>query len=206
MEYEDPLNHEYQLTTGCEQLNALLAANAETARNRAVTLDDQFEIAKMARPLSYEAAYRCLGLMLGSLPPATIFLLYARNAFHVEPWAVLLLCWVTIVTSAAGYSSGNMAGKAARRIGRLSRSARALVLPIIGFMWGYVCGAAGGVFVFVIGAFVGAIIGGVVGAVAMTAFYPLHKLVSTAGTIEQKHLLPIATGVTLTICALIVQL
>jgi hypothetical protein len=144
--------------------------------------------------------------MLGALPPATIFLLWVPRTADVEPWAVLLLCWVTIVTSAAGYSSGYMAGKAARRLGGLSRSARALVLPIIGFMWGYVCGAAGGVFIFVIGAFFGAIIGGAVGAAAMTAFYPLHKLASTAGTIELKHLLPIATGVTLAICALIMQL
>jgi len=206
MEYEDPVNDKYQLTPDSEHLNALLAANAEIARTRTLTHNDQLEIAKMTRPLEYEAAYRYLGLMLGSLPPATIFLLYAKNSQHIEPWAVLLLCWVTIVTSAAGYSSGSVAGKAARRVGKLSRSARALVLPIIGFMWGYVCGAAGGVFIFVIGAFFGAIIGGAVGAVAMTAFYPLHKLVSSSGTIELKHLLPIATGVTLTICALIVQL
>src|SRR5215204_1512410 len=135
MEYEDTVNNKYQLTPDCEQLNALLAANAEIARNRTLTHNDQLEIEKMTRPLEYEAAYRILGLMLGSLPPATIFLLYVKNTSDIEPWAVLLLCWVTIVTTAAGYSSGYMAGKAARRISGLSRSARALVLPITGFMW-----------------------------------------------------------------------
>ena len=70
MEYEDPVSDKHQLTH-CEQLNALLAANAEIASTRTLTHNDQLEIAKMTRPLEYEAAYRYLGLMLGSLPPAT---------------------------------------------------------------------------------------------------------------------------------------
>jgi hypothetical protein len=48
-------------------------------------------------------------------------------------------------------------------------------------------------------------IGGAVGSVALTSFFVLYRMLTVAGMFELKHFLPIATGITFTICAFILS-
>ncbi len=212
MEITDPLNIEYKLnalrdSNSHRRLKILLEANAMIARSRALYLthDIQMQHSMLRRPLDHRRAFALLGLMLGTIPPASFFLLIpVSSGFrHMETWLVALLCWVTMVTGVTGYLTGKKVGNLMADLTRRRISVAALLVPLLGFAWGAVCGAAGGIFIFVIGALFGAIIGGVVGAVALSVFTPLHRLLSVAGDIELRHFLPIAAGITVSIGALI---
>lgn len=78
-----------------------------------------------------------------------------------------------------------------------------LALPFIGLLWGGVAGAAGGIVVFIFGAFFGAILGGMVGSVALPLFTIFHRLLKKGESIERKHFLPLAFGITFIICGFI---
>ena len=62
-----------------------------------------------------------------------------------------------------------------------------LALPFLGLLWGIVSGGAGGIIVFIIGAFFGALLGGIVGSVALPAFTILHRSLKKGEMIELKH-------------------
>ncbi len=212
MEITDPLNIEHQLNSLCDfnnddRLNVLLEANALIARSRALypTRQVELEHSAMRRPLDRRKAFAFLGLLLGSVPPASVFLLLplSNGTRHIEAWLIALLCWVTMVTTVTGYLTGKKVGTLMAKIQQRTYSFAIPIVPLLGFAWGAVCGAAGGIFIFVIGALFGAVIGGVVGAVALSVFAPLYRLLSIAGEIELRHFLPIAAGVTFTISAFI---
>ena len=79
-------------------------------------------------------------------------------------------------------------------------------LALIGLLWGAVSGAAGGVIVFFFGAFFGAVLGGIVGSVALPLFTVFHRWLKKGESIELKHFLPVAFGVTFVICGFILGL
>jgi hypothetical protein len=64
-------------------------------------------------------------------------------------------------------------------------------------------GAIGGLFLFIIGAFFAAIAGGIVGSFALPLFIALRAPVRRGDLTELKHFLPIALGITLSLCAFI---
>jgi hypothetical protein len=185
----------------------LLAANAEIAAWKAAYPTRRIEIERslMTNPLGAERTFANLGLMLGTLPPAAVFLAIRLSSNSIEGLFLALFVWVTMVTGLVGFHSGRAVGQLIDSMKYRSLSFCLMFVPLIGLAWGAICGAAGGIFIFLIGAFFGALIGGAVGAVALTAFFLIYRMMTIAGMIELKHFLPIAAGITFTICAFILS-
>lgn len=188
-----------------ERLETLLKANAAIANHkmRFPKERDEFEALSMRRPIGCERTFSLFGAMLGSLVPASIFLSYifAKNANGEEFWPSLIMSVTTFVCAVVGFYSGTLVGKAVRTIENLAFATKLLALIVIGLLWGMASGGAGGLFIFLIGAFFGAIIGGVVGAVALPAFALPYFALSKGGMIDLRHFLPLSMGTTLSICA-----
>lgn len=189
----------------------LLEANREIAAERSLYRSDRerLEAGMMLKPLAAEKAFAHFGLMLGTLPPFAIFFRYLLEVSprsNVEPWVIMLMTASILFSAFVGRFSGQVIGTAVRHFEKRSWSSMVLIMPFVGFLWGIVAGGAGGFPIFVIGAFFGAILGGVVGALTLPAFVILHRLVKRGDVIDQRHFLPLALGVTLTICSFILGL
>lgn len=194
-----------------DRLGALLEANAEVARQKAMfkTEREWLEAEIMQRPVNTEKAFSYLGLMLGTLPPASFFIRIAidsRALQSEDAWFVIVLLFVNAATAAAGYFSGKFIGRAARRIESYRWPAMLAVAPLLGILWGMIAGGAGGLIIFLIGAFFGAFIGAMVGAIALPIFAVFHRALRRGDVMEYKHFLPLAFGITLTICSFILGL
>ncbi|HTK37742.1 MAG TPA: hypothetical protein VL325_04555 [Pyrinomonadaceae bacterium] len=194
-----------------ERLDALLEANAAIARQKALfkTEREWFEAEIMQRPVNTEKAFSYLGLMLGTLPPASFFIKFAIDSRVFESdgaWFVIVLLFVNAATATAGYFSGKFIGRAARQIETYRWPTMLAIAPLLGILWGMIAGGAGGLIIFLIGAFFGAVIGGIVGAVALPVFAVFHRMLKRGDVIEYKHFLPLALGITLTICSFILGL
>ena len=187
-----------------QRLNALLAINAETARQKAMYRSDRekLEAELMKNPLSLEKTFSYFGLLLGAFPPAALFIRFTIDA-RPEGWVFGVMFIINLISAVVGFFAGKLVGKAMRSVENLGWLSMILTLPFIGLLWGAVSGGAGGIIVFVFGAFFGAIIGGIVGSAALPAFTVLHRLLKRGESIEMKHFLPIAFGVTFIICGLI---
>lgn len=190
-----------------QRLNTLLALNAETARQKAMFRSDKekMEAALMKTPLSLEKTFAYFGLMLGAFPPVAMFIRFAIDA-RLEGWIFGVMFIITLISSVVGFFSGKVVAKVVRSAEKLGWFSMILALPFIGLLWGTVSGAAGGIIVFVFGAIFGAILGGAVGAVALPIFTILHRLLKKGESIELKHFLPVAFGVTFVICGFILGL
>lgn len=190
-----------------ERLNALLAINAETARQKIMFHSDRekLEAELMQNPLSLEKTFSYFGLMLGAFPPAAMFLRVALDG-QIDGWAFGVMLVINLISSIVGFFSGKIVAKNVRYLESLNWSLMILALPFLGLLWGIVTGAAGGVIVVFIGAFFGAILGGAVGSVALPAFTVLHRLLKKGETIELRHFLPLAFGITFIICGFILGL
>jgi hypothetical protein len=210
MEITNPYNIDYELTTNQEaRLNLLLAANAEIARRKTLYATRRCELAActMSHPLDFGRTYALLGLLLGTFPPASFFLSFlVSDGMRNGIWIAVFLLWVNIVTAAAGYFTGKVIGMVLSSFGQRSFTFFALVIPLIGFLWGAVSGVAGGVFIFVVGAFFGAMLGGMVGAVALPLFFLAHRFLRVGDMLELKHFMPIAFAITFSICAIVLRL
>jgi hypothetical protein len=161
---------------------------------------------EMKNPLSFEKAFSYFGLMLGSIPPATIFSLIlfenGKSGFN-ELGLVIFLLFVNVVTAIVGFFTGKIVGDIAQKLESKSWSLMILVLPFVGLLWGLISGAAGGVFIFIIGAVFGGMIGAMVGGLALPVFTILHRLLKQNNHIELKYFLPISLGLTFIISAFI---
>jgi hypothetical protein len=194
-----------------DRLNQLLALNRTIAEEKALYCDDleRREAEIMSKPVPIEKAFAYLGLMLGALPPSAIFfnILTDISVWRPGMELIFVLAFAANLTAAVvGFASGKNIAEAVRHLHTVPLFRSIVVLPFVGMLWGMVAGAAGGVFLFIIGAFFGAAIGGTVGAVALPAFAILHKLLKRGDVIELKHFLPISLGLTLVICAFILGL
>lgn len=185
--------------------------NAETARMKAMYRSDQekLEAEMMTNPLDFKKTYSYFGLLLGLFPPFTFFAKWFYESGAVnrdEGFIFILLLFVNLVTAVVGYFSGKFIGRTIQEAEKLSWTKMILIVPFIGLLWGIMSGGAGGVFIFVIGAFFGAFIGGIVGAAALPVFAVFHRLLKKGEMIEMKHFLPVAFGIVFTICSLILGL
>lgn len=187
----------------------MLQANLEFERENSLYKNDQerHEAALMKNPITTQKAVAYFGAMLGLFPPCAIFSRFLfEKAGNDEPGLVILLIIVNITCAFAGYFSGKIIGTSLAASEKLSWTRMILFLPFLGIVWGIMTGAAGGIFIFVIGAFFGAFIASMVGAVALPAFAVLHRSLKRGDLIEEKHFFPVALGITSVITAFILGL
>lgn len=170
---------------------------------------EKLEAEMMSNPLDFKKAYSFLGLLLGVFPPFTIFAKWFFESGGLnrnEGFIIALLLLVNITTAIVGYFSGKFIGRTLQEAEKLSWTKMLLLTPFIGLLWGIMSGGAGGVFIFIFGAFFGALLGGMVGAAAVPIFSTFHRLLKKGEMIEMNHFLPIAFGTVFTICSFILGL
>lgn len=194
-----------------KRLDALLALNAATAREKSLFASEQtrVEAASMQNPLMTKQAFAYFGLLLGVFPPAAIFtrvLVDAGNLRERGFWILGVLAIINLITAVVGYFSGKLIGMMIGELEKTSWTKMLLALPFIGILWGILAGGAGGVIVFIFGAVFGAMLGAAVGSVAVPVFTIFHRLLKRGDAIEQKHFLPFAFGVAFIISAFILGL
>jgi hypothetical protein len=193
------------------RLDQLLTINLETARENSLYSSEQekTEAGLMKNPLSTEQTFAYFGLILGSLPPAALFLRFlidARNFRSDDAWILGVFVIVNLISAVVGYFSGKLIGKIVRETEKISWTKMLLLLPFIGIFWGFLAGGAGGVIIFIIGAVFGAILGAAVGSLALPVFTVFHRLLKKGDDIERKHFLPLAFGISLVISAFMLGL
>ena len=213
MEITDPLNIYDQLDRNntdesvAHNLNVLREANAKIAQKKSFypTRESEIAIFSLSAKLDFKRTYAFLGAMLGIFPPASFFILFIAesNPTAIEIWVIALLIGVNTITGFVGYFFGKVVGSLLHDRNNRSLTFYIFFLPFLGLLWGAIAGAAGGVFLFVIGAFFGAIIGGTVGMLALPAFYAMHRLLKQGEYLELKYFLPVATGIVYSIFAFI---
>jgi hypothetical protein len=191
-----------------QRLAALLDLNAERAYEKELFRSerDRIEAALMSRPIESKKVFAYFGLMIGSLPPFALVFNVIGSIAPTEGGPLLFLVLLTaagIATGIAGYASGKYVPSALRRISKFSFPNRVALMSLTGFAWGAVSGAIGGLFLFIIGSVFAAIAGGFIGAVALPVLVALHTPLRHGDCVELKHFLPIAFGITLSLCALI---
>lgn len=194
-----------------KRLDALLALNAQTAREQSLFRSEQEKIdgALMEKPWSVEKTFAHFGLLLGVFPPLAMFFKFfsVEGVFRAENfWLIGVIAIINLISAVVGYFSGKFVGRLVAELEKLSWSKMILTLPFIGMFWGILAGGAGGVIVFGIGAIFGAMLGAAVGAVALPAFTIIHRLLKTGDKFERKHFLPVGFGIALVISAFILGL
>ncbi|HXG83489.1 MAG TPA: hypothetical protein VNI84_05610 [Pyrinomonadaceae bacterium] len=194
-----------------KRLNNLLSLNAETNRRREMFGSDreEFEAALMSNPLSIEKTFSYFGLLLGTFAPAAIFtrvFIDTKTFESNEFWILGVAVFVNLISATAGFFSGKFIAKLVADLERVSWTQMILTLPFIGIFWGILAGGAGGLIVFIFGAFLGAALGAAVGSVGLPLFVIFHRLLKRGDKIEGKHFLPLAFGIALVISAFILGL
>jgi hypothetical protein len=190
------------------RLNWLLAENEREANRRVFrnSLEEE-EVLLMSRPIPTRKAYGRFGLLLGTLPPAAIFLKlfgYGIPGLFEDVLFPLLLCLgMNVVCALVGRWMGLVLARPMEKLERGSWIKMLLLSPFIGFAWALLTGAAGGAVALLFGAVYGAIFAIPVGLLAFTFFPPLHRLLARGGMIDARHFWPLACGVVLMITALI---
>lgn len=159
----------------------------------------------MKYPLSHKETFAYLGFLLGAFPPAAFFVRFFSGKVlrREDAWLLGFMIAINLISVAAGYFSGKLIGSIVRETENFSWTKMILILPFIGIMWGILAGGAGGVIVFIVGAFFGAFLGALVGAVALPVFAVFHRLLKRGDKIELKHFLPLAFGTSLVVSAFI---
>lgn len=194
-----------------QRLDFFLAANAETERQKAMFRSDceKLEAELMKIPLTTEKTFAYFGLLLGIFPPAAIFAKFALDTKMIqtdEAWMFGVFFIVNLIAAVVGYVSGRFIGRIVAQIENFSWRAMLLAAPFVGMLWGIVAGGAGGVVIILFGAIFGALLGSLVGGTALPAFLLFHRLLKKGEMMELKHFLPLAFGITFTICAFILGL
>ena len=159
--------------------------------------------------MSAAQAFAYFGLLLGTFPPLAIFIkfLSEKGIFRNEDfWVLGVIAIINLITATVGYFSGKIVGKIVSELEKFSWSYMIFSLPFIGLLWGILAGGAGGIIIFVVGAFFGAAFGALVGSVALPAFAIFHRLLKTGDQFDRRHFLPVAFGIALIISAFILGL
>jgi hypothetical protein len=188
-----------------QRLAILIDANEETRHRKENFRSDRerLEADLMHRPLDAQKAFAYFGLMLGIFPPAAFFSLFLTRGGIQEKdlWFIGVMLIMNTVSAVVGYFSGKFIGRIVTGLEKLSWTKMILLLPLVGIFWGVMAGGAGGFIFIVVGAIFGAMIGGAVGAIALPLFGIFHRVLKRGDLIETKHFLPLAFGITLTICS-----
>lgn len=194
-----------------KRLDALLAVNSETAREKTMFRSEQEKTAAslIKNPLSNKQVFAYFGLLLGTFPPAAMFIKFFTDAGNFRGddfWLLGVLAIINLVSAIVGYFSGKVVGRIVGDLEKLSWTKMLLTLPFVGVLWGGVAGGAGGVIVFVVGAIFGAMLGSAVGGLALPVFALFHRLLKKGDVIDRRHFLPLAFGITFIACAFILGL
>lgn len=194
-----------------KRLDALLAVNAEIAREKSLFNSEQERTAAdlMKNPMSVKKTYAYFGLLLGVFPPLAIFIKFfsEKGIFRFEDvWILGVVAVINLIAATVGYFSGKLVGKIVAELEKFSWSYMIFSLPFIGMLWGILAGGAGGIIIFVFGAFFGAALGALVGSVALPAFTIFHRLLKKGDQFDSQHFLPVAFGITFIISAFILGL
>jgi hypothetical protein len=170
---------------------------------------EKLEAELMKTPLTTEKTFAYFGLLLGTFPPAALFLKFAFDARIWQSdgaWILGVLFIVNLISAIVGYFSGKFIAVSVREMEKYSWWMMLLAAPFVGMLWGIVAGGAGGVIIFVFGAIFGALLGSLVGGAALPVFTVFHRWLKKGEMIELKHFLPLAFGITFTICSFILGL
>lgn len=190
------------------RLNWLVAANAHEAERRALfrRAGEEDELLLMRRPYDIRRAYALLGLLLGLLPPAAIFIRLFGYGLSVSEHSALLfvICLLmNFVCAGVGYVTGAALSSAMWTLERDTWLPMLLLAPLIGTSWGMVTGGLGGLLFFGIGAFFGAAFAIPIGAFVFALFSLFHRLLARGGMIDARHYWPLASGLSLFVAALV---
>ncbi|HLL77351.1 MAG TPA: hypothetical protein VK421_19005 [Pyrinomonadaceae bacterium] len=205
-------------TPECRDLDArlswLVAAEAEAGRRARLfrTPREECEMLMMPRPVSTERAFALFGLLLGALPPAAIFVRVFGNWPSREPgWSGLGLLALCLAMNAVCALVGRQMGRALGQpmiadAERRSWTRMILLTLVAALLWGVATGAAGGAVFFILGAIFGVICALAVALPAFLVFTAFHRLLARGGMIDERHLRPLAWGVSAVAAALILGL
>jgi hypothetical protein len=190
------------------RLNWLLRANAEIASSKENYLSDmeRMEADLMRYPIPAREAFAYFGSFLGGIPLFTVILrvLFSSPVADSGKFGLLfLMALVAAAASAVGYFSGKTLGPIVLKIERFRWSTMLPLLPLVGFIWGAIAGAGGGLIAFGVGAVFGIFVGGIVGALAVPFFIVIHRLLRRGDSIELKHFLPVSLGIVMVLCAFV---
>lgn len=194
------------------RLNWLLTANAQAAAHRRLFRNSHEEeiMLLMRHPLTMRGAYARFGLLLGTIPPASLFygtMLHVGWRGTDANWTALLFCiLMNIMCAIIGMTMGSLLSGAMEDIERGSWSQMLFVSPLVGVLWGVVTGGAGGLIFFIIGAFFGMIFAVPVGMAGFLLFAIHHRSLAHGGMIEARHFWPLACGIALVLGALLQNL
>lgn len=159
--------------------------------------------------MSSVTVFSTFGLMVGMLPLLAIAFKTISVPIRVELhhlFFLFLLAISTIATGLVGAALGKGVPTTLDAIRKLRTPNQIAALIGTGVAWGAVAGAAGGVFLFLIGALVGAFIGGFIGAIAVPPMAFAYEVLRRGDVMDSRHFLPIAFGISLTISAFILGL
>jgi len=182
--------------------------NAKIARRKSLFANDEEKrkAMLMTRPIDSRQAFGLFGLMIGSLPLFAVALNILFPGGGDASGVASIFAVVGVITGLTGFGLGRrFVPRAVRYASNCSAPNRVALWIVIGLAWGAVSGAAGGLVIFIFGAFFGAIIGGVIGAVAVPIMVALHSSVRVGDFVETKHFLPIAFGISLSLCAFVLS-
>jgi hypothetical protein len=196
------------------RLSWLLAADAEAERRARQfrTPREEREMLMMPRPVNAGRAYALFGLLLGTLPPAAIFIrLFGYGFGHgldLDEFTLSALCLaMNVVCAFVGRQMGRAVGQTMiASAERRSWTLTVLFALVAAFVWAVATGAAGGAIFFGVGAIFGAFSALAVALPAFLAFTTLHRLLARGGMIDARHLRPLAWGVAATAAALVLGL
>jgi len=182
--------------------------NARIARERSQFRTDRerLEAVLMTAPIDSQKAFAYFGYVIGTMPPAALAMKVVSeggSAGSSDALFLILLLTAAAVTGMAGYVTGSFIPGLISRVIDFRLPNRIAMFSLIGVAWGIVSGAAGGLFLFVVGAIFAGIAGGIIGAVTVPIFIVCHEALRRGDFIEIKHFLPIAFAITLSLCAFI---
>jgi hypothetical protein len=191
-----------------QRLARLLHLNAEIARDNHLfpTERDRLDASLMSAPIDSKKAIGYFGVLIGTLPPFALLLKLVSEtspAGQMDSLFLVLLGIAGVITGLSGYASRKFVSSAVERSSYFRLPNRIAALSVIGLAWGAVSGAVGGLFILVFGSIFGGIFGGAIGAVTLPILIGLQSFVRRGDLVDMRHFLPIAFGITLTLCALI---
>jgi hypothetical protein len=165
----------------------------------------------MRRPVATREAFARFGLLLGASVPAALFYrmfnygISAPGSNAEQSFFPLLLLAMNAVCCLTGWKMGARCGGRMDAYERESWHRMCLCATGLVALWALTTGAVGGVLFFGIGSLFGAFMALPVGMLGFLLFTPFHRLMARGGMIDARHVWPLASGVVLTITALILS-
>lgn len=166
---------------------------------------ENIEAVILSNPLDTEKALSYFGFLLGSLGPLSIMIkmIIGQNDINFAGPVLAFGIAVTVLTTFTGYFTGKTIGRGVRKIEEYPLPSTVILSILLGLGWGMFTGGIGGLLIFGVGAIPGAIVGGIAGALALPPFVLLHRHLKTGDMIERAKFAPIAFGIILSLCSLL---